>query len=76
MVQTKVSHNLCSAWGHPARAIKPSEMAATCAGLGDSQVKPSCESRLVAASDGLGPLSKKYGGWGLTESGYHLFDRI
>ena len=25
-------------------------MAATCAGLGDSQAKPSCESRLVAAS--------------------------
>ena len=25
-------------------------MAATCAGLGDSQVKPSCESRLVADS--------------------------
>ena len=29
-----------SSWGHPAWAIKHSEMAATCAGLGDSQVKP------------------------------------
>ena len=25
---------------------------------------------------GLELLSKKYGGWGLTEAGYHLFDRI
>ena len=37
------------AQGHPTGAIKQSEMAATCAGLGDSQVKPSCESRLAAA---------------------------
>ena len=35
---------------HLAWAIKQSEMAVTCAGLGDSQVKPSCESRLAAAS--------------------------
>ena len=34
------------------RAALPeqSEMAATCAGLGDSQVKPSCETNLAAAS--------------------------
>ena len=43
-------------------------MAATCAGLGDSQAKPSCESRLAAASAELGPLSKRYGDWGLTEA--------
>ena len=35
--------------GHPAGAIKQSEMATTCAGLGDSQVKPSCDSNLGAA---------------------------
>ena len=43
--------------GHPAWAIKQFEMAATCAGLGDSQVKPSCESRLAAASAGPGSHS-------------------
>ena len=36
--------------GPPCLAIEQSEMAATCARLGDSQVKPSCESRLAAAS--------------------------
>ena len=46
----QLSPLLCSAWGHPAWAIKQSEMAATCPGLGDSQAKPSCESRLAAAS--------------------------
>ena len=30
--------------------LKQFEMAATCAGLGDSQAKPSCEHRLAAAS--------------------------
>ena len=34
--------------------IKQSEMAAICAGLGGSQVKPSCESKLAAASAGPG----------------------
>ena len=34
----------------PACAIDQSEMVATCAGLGDSQAKPNCESRLAAAS--------------------------
>ena len=47
MVQGKVSPYLCFARG--SRAIKQSEMAATCAGLGDSEVKPSGESRLAAA---------------------------
>ena len=45
-----VSPHLCCAWGQPAWAIKQSEMAATCVGLGDFQAKPSCESRLAAAS--------------------------
>ena len=30
--------------------LKQSEMVGTCAGLGDSQAKPSCESGLAAAS--------------------------
>ena len=51
-------------------------MAANCAGLGDSQVKPSCESRLAAASAGPGPLSKSYRGWRLFEAGCCLFERI
>ena len=34
---------------HPAWAIKQSEMATTYATLGDSQVKPSCDSNLAAA---------------------------
>ena len=50
MIQAKVSPHLCFAWGHPALAIKQSEKAATCAELGDSQVKPSCDSNLAAAS--------------------------
>ena len=49
MVEAKVSPHLCFAWDYPVCAIKQSEMAATCDGLGDSQVKPSCESRLAAA---------------------------
>ena len=39
-------------WGHSAWGIKQPEMAATCARLGDSQAKPSCESRLTVASAG------------------------
>ena len=54
MVQAKGSPNLCSVQGHPARDVKQSEMPATCAGLGDYQMKPSCESRLSAASAGPG----------------------
>ena len=49
--------HLCSTWGHCAWAIKQSEMAATCAELGDSQAKPNCESSLAAASARIGPLS-------------------
>ena len=40
--------------GYSDLSIKQSEVVATCAGLGDSQVKPSCESRLTATSDMLG----------------------
>ena len=40
--------------GPPCLNLKHSEMAATCARLGDSQVKPSCESRLTDASAGPG----------------------
>ena len=65
-MQAKVSPHLCSAQGYPALAIKQSEMAAICAGLGDSQAKPSCESRLAAAS--VGP--------GLNEASCCLFERI
>ena len=54
VVQVKVSPHLCFVQGLPALAVKHSEMAATCTGLGDSQVKPSCESRLAAASAGPG----------------------
>ena len=38
----------------PAWAIKQSEMAATCAGFGDSQGMPSCESRLAVSRAGPG----------------------
>ena len=64
MVQTNVRPLLCSALGHPALGIKQSEMIATSAGLGDSQVKPSYESRLAAASARPGSLSKRYEGRG------------
>ena len=50
MVKAKVSPDLCFTQGHPSWAINQSEMAATCAGLGDSQAKPNSESRLAAAS--------------------------
>ena len=36
--------------GPPCLSLKQSEVAATFAGLGDSQEKPICESRLAAAS--------------------------
>ena len=41
---------MCFAQGNLTSAIKQSEMAITCAGLGDFQGKTSCESRLAAAS--------------------------
>ena len=50
VVQAKVRPHLCFAWGHFAWAIKWSEVAATCAVLGGSQAKLSCESRLAVAS--------------------------
>ena len=40
--------------GPPSLSYKASERAAICAGLGDSQVKPSCESKLAAANIGPG----------------------
>ena len=52
VVQAKVSPHLRFAWAHP--TCLQSEMAATHAGLGDSQAKPSSESRLDAASAGPG----------------------
>ena len=54
VVQAKVSPHLCFAQIHPARAVEQSEMAANCAGLGDSQAKITCESRLAAAIAGPG----------------------
>ena len=42
------------------------------AGLRDSPAKPSCLLLVL----GLGPLSKRYRGWGLTESGGCLFEEI
>ena len=48
--------------GHPVGAIKQPEMAATCAGLGVSQVKPSLDSIWLLL--------------GLTEANCCLFDRI
>ena len=53
-VHTKISPHLCFVWGHCAIAIKQSEMAATCAGFGDSQAKPSGKFSLAAASAGPG----------------------
>ena len=77
----KVSPNLFSAWSHPARAIKQSEMAAICAGLGETQMKHGCESRLAAAHAGTGATYQEVWGlgsrgWGLTEAGCCLFERI
>ena len=54
MIQAKVSPNLSFSQGHCAWAIKQSEMAATCAGFGDSQAKPSGKFSLAAASAGPG----------------------
>ena len=45
--------------GHSVGAIKQSEMHVTCAWSGDSQAKPSYESRLAALLPGLGALSKR-----------------
>ena len=39
-------------------------MAATYAGLGESQVKPNCESRLAATSTGPGALTSDKGSGG------------
>ena len=47
---------LCFAQGYPAWAIKQSEIVATCAGFRDSQVKPTCESRLAAAGGRSGTI--------------------
>ena len=66
VVQAKVSPYLYFARCHLVCAIKQSEMAASCVGLGDSQAKPSSESRLTAAGAGLG----------LTEASGCLFDRM
>ena len=52
-MKAKVSSHLCFARG-TLPELKQSEMAATFAGLGDSQVKPSGESRLAVASTGPG----------------------
>ena len=49
VVQAKVSPYLCFAQDNPSRAMKQSEMTATCVGLGDSRAKSSCVSRLAAA---------------------------
>ena len=51
-------------------------MAVICTGLGDSQAKSSCESKLVAANARPGAFSKRYGVWGLTDTGCRLFERI
>ena len=48
----------------PCLNYKQSEMTAPCGGLGDFQVKPSCESRLLVL------------GLGLTEASCCLFERI
>ena len=74
--QAKVSPHLCFAWGHPTRAIKQSETAATCGGLRDSQVKPSCESRLSAACARPGVTEQEGQGLGLIEASCCLFERI
>ena len=42
--------------------IKQPEMAVTCAGLGDSQAKPSCESRVATASARSGATQQKVQG--------------
>ena len=62
--------------GHPEGAIKQSEMAATCAGLGDFHPKPSCGLVWLLLVPCLGPLSRRYRGWGLTEANCCLFERI
>ena len=68
--------SVCSPQSHPASAIEQSEMAVPCAGLGDSQAKPSCELGWLLLVLYLGPLSKKYGNWGITEASCCLFETI
>ena len=51
-------------------------MAATGTGLADSQEKPSCDSRLVAASARSGATEQEVQELGITEAGYCLFERI
>ena len=55
--------------GPPCMSYKAIRDGCYCAVIGDSQAKPSCESRLLFLVQGLRPLSKRYGGWGLTEAG-------
>ena len=60
MVQGKVSSPtpvFCP--GPPCLSLKQYEMVATCAGLGDSQLKPSYESRLVASGAGPGATKQE-----------------
>ena len=66
MAQAKFGNHLYVVQSHPDCSIKHSEMSATYPGLGDSQAKPSCESRLDAASAMPG----------LTEASCCLFERI
>ena len=54
VVQAKISPQLCFAWGTLPEPVKQSEMTATCAGLGDSWMKPRCKSKLLLLVPSLG----------------------
>ena len=55
-VQAKVSHCLCSAWGHQHELHNYLQMAITCVGLGATQVN---QGQLLLVL-GLGPLSERH----------------
>ena len=60
-VQVKISCHLCSASYHPPWATKNLQKAATWAGVGGAQERPSFEPGWLLLVPGLGPLSKRYG---------------
>lgn len=56
--------------------MKQFEVAATYAGLRDFQGSQAVSLYCLLLIPGLGPLRKRFGGSGLTEAGYCLFDKI
>ena len=76
MVQGKVSPHLCFAWGQPPQAVKQSEMVVLVLGLEIPRKSEAVNLYLLLLMPGLGQVSKRYLGWGLTEGSYCLFEKI